>query len=300
MPQALPCLLLGFVAAWRGCAARTVSLRALGAIGEPSAGAAAPAPAAGGAPSAQGPAPAPANGTALQDPCECYAKDQCTCEAQLEYLACVQKKCSSSKCACDIEKDVPQVCEELATSTCSSEIKVGCGPTPNCRGLFHQLHDGMAGLVLNTEHLGDAAYCGPFGKCSGEITVVASIHKAEQGSMLQCKLATSAGADLDNKQEKDVVSCSTAVESEQATCTIPMVKELASGAFIEGKCWLEGKSAGGLLTDNAWFKVSNKYSSEFVEQLRSDRALRADSGAHSGWGGRSWLLAALGAAALAA
>lgn len=185
------------------------------------------------------------------DLCGCRRDDVCSCEAQFNFLECVQKNCAAKKCDCpDPDVQIAELCSASSLS-CKDDLNITCGKEQehSCKGRFHQAHDGVVGFVLNTETLGDQAYCGPFGKCQGELQVVAQIHRGYQGMWLECQV----------KDGDEFTRCESQVIEKTTTCRMPMVPALPVGKTLVGKCRLtEGKN-GPDISQNGWFTVANRH-----------------------------------------
>jgi len=233
---------------------------------------AAPAGAVPGSPAASPPgAPAAAE---IVGECGCVRKTQdCTCGGWLEYLQCVSHKCHAEKCGGKCPADAGSFigqCQAVQRPECGSELTWECGKTEaTCQGIFHQERDGLIGLAVSTDPLGTLAYCGPWGKCQGELRVNAVIHRAEPGLSLECKLPLVENADKDERSEWQTCSAEVDVASAHAGCTMPMIKELQAGSQLEGRCWLNKK--GEKVTKNAWFTVSNQYAGDMDPVFEAER-----------------------------
>jgi len=226
-------------------------------------GAAAPAAAGSSAP-ASGPASGPAASVGL---CGCERKTQeCTCGGWLEYLQCVSKKCMTGKCGGECpahNESFMGQCEAVQRPECGDELEWTCGPhEATCQGKFHQLRDSMLGLEVNTEHLSDEAFCGPWGKCQGELRLAVDIHKPVPGLSIQCSMPLEANASFSDRSLWQACMGEVNETTSTAGCTLPMVPRLAAGAKLDGKCWL--LKAGEKVSKNAWFVVQNRYDGDMT------------------------------------
>jgi len=174
------------------------------------------------------------------DVCGCQREEICSCEAQFAFLQCVQKSCDDA--------EVAKLCS-AASSSCSDDLDIACGKEQSCRGWFHQAQNGVVGFVLNTEGIGERAYCGPSGKCQGELQVVAQLHRAYQGVWLECRL----------KDGEDFSTCTSEVFASSTKCRMPMIQGLTTGTSLVGKCWLTEGQSGPPITKDAWFTVANRH-----------------------------------------
>jgi len=216
------------------------------------------------------PAPAPVLAAATpvaaapQGLCGCpvVPADRCTCGASLSYLKCVEKRCNEGECDCP-STPFTQECNTLA-GTCASELDiVGCsGKTTTCEGKFHQLNDGVVGLTLNTSRLSDEAYCGPHGKCTGELHILTTVHRSTPGAWFECILPAFG--------KNRLVHCNGELSSEGAAeCTLPMAHELDPSDEIRGQCYLTEGQGGKKITREAWFLVENSYSAPAAKKATS-------------------------------
>jgi len=130
-------------------------------------------------------------------------------------------------------------------------------------GKFNQAGDGTVGFVLDADKLAEASFCGPFGKCLGELRLVAHVWRPEEDLHLACAVPSlntvnATGNTTIGGKDECLKKCSADVKGKSANCTIPMVPELAPGARLTGSCWLE-KPKGTKVTDADYFAVVNKY-----------------------------------------
>lgn len=191
--------------------------------------------------------------------CPVVPADSCTCGASLSYLKCVEKKCNAGECDCP-STPFTQECNTLA-GTCASELDIaGCtGQTTTCEGKFHQMNDGVVGLTLNTSHLSDEAYCGPHGKCTGELHVFARVHRPVPDAWFECILPAFG--------KNRLVHCDGELSSEGAAeCTLPMAHELEPSDEIRGQCYLTEGQGGKKITRDAWFLVENRYAAKVAKK----------------------------------
>mmetsp|Transcript_130773 Transcript_130773/g.260907 ORF Transcript_130773/g.260907 Transcript_130773/m.260907 type:complete len:255 (-) Transcript_130773:94-858(-) len=179
----------------------------------------------------------------------------CTCEKAFNSLGA-----NSSKADCRKLQD-----------SCGHELELGCSDKVNtCMGKFNQAGSGTVGFVLDANKLAEASFCGPFGKCLGELRLVARVWRPEGDLRLACavpsvSIANATGnatggtaTDRPNCKGDCMKKCSADVKNKTANCTIPMVPNLAPGAKLTGSCWLE-KSKGTKVTDADYFAIVNKY-----------------------------------------
>lgn len=232
--------------------------------------AAAPAAATASSPAAAGPAGAP--GAANTGHCGCVKDDAaaCTCGGHLEYLECVARACFTGKCSggCPALMDsFMGQCELVSNeSPCGAELSMGCtGKEASCEGRFHQERNGVIGLEVDTEHLSDEAYCGPWGKCQGELRVVVDVHNPEPGLTVECALPKVEDAEFHDREKW--YTCSGEITGSRGGCTLPMVEELAPEAKLDGRCWLQ--KAGDKVTKRAYFNVENHYNRDLEQAKRS-------------------------------
>lgn len=165
------------------------------------------------------------------------------------------------------------VCKETLDVTCSEK-------EAQCEGKFHQGTDSLIGLTIDYDKLESKAYCGPFGKCVGEVNVAVKVHKPAAGVRLECAMEKRPGNELVMIQKGHVGTrlrlgiglnssklegCAAKVESDEAGCTMPMPKELPSGESIEGACQLVEDATGRILTKGAWFSIKNPAKNREVE-----------------------------------
>jgi len=234
--------------------------------------AAAPASAAAGSPAAS---IASAPGAAeIVGECGCVRKTQdCTCGGWLDYLQCVSHKCHSEKCGGKCPAGAGSFigqCQAVQRPECASELVWECGKTEaTCQGIFHQERDSLVGLTVSAEPLGTLAYCGPWGKCQGELRINALIHRNEPGFSLECKLPLVVDADKSDRSQWQTCSSQVDAGTAKAGCTMPMVKSLEAGSQLEGRCWLN--KGGEKITKNAWFTVANQYSGEIEPVFEAER-----------------------------
>lgn len=209
------------------------------------------------------------------DTCGCARENVCTCGAQLKFLGCVQKACQEKKCDCpDKEKQMEQLCSSGSVS-CTSDLDVKCGKSTSCKGLFNQASDGVVGFTLDTDYIGEEVYCGPFGKCQGDLQLSAQLHRAYKGLRLQCQI----------KDKKVFTSCDEEAVTNDVKCSMPMVQGFKAEESIVGKCWLsEGQKA---VTKDAWFTITNTHG-----KMKAKKSAKVKSGASSAGGVLLGVLAA--------
>merc|ERR1719183_3052918 len=121
------------------------------------------------------------------DGCEdCFYKGaQCGCQPALEYFACLTKHCHTANRTKFAEK-----CTALG-SKCFNDLNIDCrGPDTVCTSKFHQLP--LGGLGLTVEVGEKEAFCGPFGKCIGHITMKAKVVNAPKPKPQEPKAASPA------------------------------------------------------------------------------------------------------------
>lgn len=209
-----------------------------------------------------GPAPAPAPfaafGPAPATPlglCGCARETQCTCGATLGYLQCVVMRCANGCKECSKTPFTKQC--GLMSQTCGEDLEFNCTEKESfCSGKFHQARDGLVGLSLQTEHLDDRAYCGPTGKCLGELDIVADIFKPVDGAWLNCAVPKHPNASA--RDDEEWMTCSAPISGEKGSCTVPMLgSEIPKGEKLEGRCNLLDKRGGKPITKNAWFMIEN-------------------------------------------
>lgn len=206
---------------------------------------------------AKGPAPAPAlapsPAAAGLCGCEPVPQDQCTCDGSLHYLKCVEKKCQSGDCECS-EHPFMTECHTLA-GNCGSELELtGCGShLTECQGRFNQASDGTIGLTLDVSHLQEESFCGPYGRCTGELHLHANVYRHAPGAFLECVLPV--------KGKKELVHCTQEVSADGAAgCNLPMVDRLYPDEELKGHCYLTDGDGGAKISKDAWFAVQNRYS----------------------------------------
>lgn len=206
---------------------------------------------------AKGPAPAPAQAPAPAAAglcgCEPVPTDQCTCDGSLHYLKCVEKKCQSGDCECPDNPFMTE-CHTLA-GDCGSELELsGCGShLTECSGRFNQASDGTIGLSLDVSHLQEESYCGPYGRCTGELHLHANVYRTAPGAFLECVLPVNG--------KKELVHCTQEVSAEGAAgCNLPMVERLYPDEELKGHCYLTDGDGGAKISKDAWFAVQNRYS----------------------------------------
>jgi hypothetical protein len=188
-----------------------------------------------------------------KDICGCtpQVKAECTCDGSLQFLACVEQNCPGG---------AAERCTKLsAMDWCGPELDLVCnGLQSTCKGKFHQAHDGIVGLTVLDKHLGDSVYCGPHGRCLGELNVEVEIHKTwalpndVEGAGLECEMAN-------GKKCTGPVEPGDGLEGHEGTaaCKVSMVHRLAVGDKLKGRCWLTQGDAK--LTTEAWFAVANDH-----------------------------------------
>ena len=144
-------------------------------------------------------------------------------------------------------------CHTLA-GTCGSELELtGCGShLTECQGRFNQASDGTIGLTLDVSHLQEESFCGPYGRCTGELHLHANVYRHAPGAFLECVLPV--------KGKKELVHCTKEVSAEGAAgCTLPMVDRLYPDEELKGHCYLTDGDGGVKISKDAWFAVQNRY-----------------------------------------
>lgn len=181
--------------------------------------------------------------------CTLPAADQCSCGASLDYLKCVTGKCDTGECNACADGYFEEQCTGLST-TCAAELEFVCGSTTTCEGKFHQDDHNVIGLTLDTDHLADDAYCGPWGKCLGTLHIAAAFHRAPVGTWLSCLVDDAAAKSS---------ACTVEIKGPSAMCTMPMVEKLAVDAQVKGRCWITNGEDGEKISKNAWFTLTNDH-----------------------------------------
>lgn len=199
--------------------------------------------------------PASAPGPAATGLCGCepVPTDQCTCDGSLHYLKCVAKKCATGDCECPASPFTEE-CTTLA-GTCGTELDLsGCSNSvTTCEGRFNQASECTIGLTLDVSHLQEESYCGPYGRCTGELHLHANVYRTAPGAFLECVLPYHG--------KKELVHCTKEVTAEGAAgCDLPMVDRLNPDEELKGHCYLTDGDGGTKLTKDAWFVVNNRYS----------------------------------------
>lgn len=115
-------------------------------------------------------------------------------------------------------------------------------------------------LTLLPAHLAENAFCGPHGRCLGELLVAADVRNrpglAAEEMELQCALEKFRGA---SKEEHEAwLHCSGRVVQSKAFCRLPMVQHLNVGDHLQGRCFLSDP-VGANLTKDEWFMVENDH-----------------------------------------
>merc|ERR1740117_235855 len=112
---------------------------------------------------------------------DCFYKQnagQCGCQPAVEYFACLNKHCHDTNINAKAHKQ-HSACLHLSDQ-CSSELTIECkGPDTVCEGKYNQLPSGGLGLTIDPKGISDDAYCGPNGKCSGELHMKVIVHAAK-------------------------------------------------------------------------------------------------------------------------
>jgi len=172
-------------------------------------------------------------------------------------------------------------------SVCKTELDVTCSvEEAKCDGKYHQGTEGIIGLTIDYDKLESRAFCGPFGKCVGEVVVAVNIHKPAEGVRLDCAMENHYGDEsqqmvmmqkrkylggrLSSNFSKKLEGCGQRIEGPEAKCTMPMPKHLPSHHSIEGLCRLVEDETGRILTKDAWFKITNpnKYKEPDAAELK--------------------------------
>lgn len=170
----------------------------------------------------------------------------------MSYLQCVHTKCAAGDCECP-KQSFESECSALS-QTCASDLDFsGCHSLhTSCEGRFHQAADGVAGLTLDTSSLWEEAFCGPQGRCTGELQIRANAYRSASGSWLECQIPTGQG--------DRVYHCSNEVTDQGASgCTLTMPSYIAPSATATGYCFLTAGKLGRKLTKEAFFVVRNRY-----------------------------------------
>lgn len=202
--------------------------------------------------------------------CEQVPEDQCTCDRSLQYLKCIEKRCQTRDCNCPASPFLDQ-CNVLA-GTCGAELRLsGCDQSlTTCAGRFHQASHGVIGFTLDKAHLDDQAYCGPFGRCTGELRVIAKAHRQPPGSFLECVLPAVAGQ---AHRKAELVHCAHELSAEGvAECSLPMIAQLEPSQEVSGRCYLTNGD-GMKFTKDAWFVVRNRYG-EDISAVASSKKIK--------------------------
>eukprot|EP00747_Dinoflagellata_sp_TGD_P163841 gnl/TRDRNA2_/TRDRNA2_182982_c0_seq1.p1 gnl/TRDRNA2_/TRDRNA2_182982_c0~~gnl/TRDRNA2_/TRDRNA2_182982_c0_seq1.p1 ORF type:complete len:300 (-),score=84.72 gnl/TRDRNA2_/TRDRNA2_182982_c0_seq1:49-948(-) len=204
------------------------------------------------------PGPSPAPGPAPAGMCGCEKRSDCTCGGSLDYLQCVHEACEKGCGECDKTSGPwSNQCTTLITE-CNDEISLGChNSIATCEGKFHQATYGVEGLTLSTSHLNEEAYCGPWGKCMGELHLAADLHKPAADTKVECVVPVA----MDDPET--VYHSRGEVKDMKSSIKLPMLKELPKGGKVEGRCYLiDGK--GSHASKDAFFIVQNHYDADFV------------------------------------
>lgn len=179
----------------------------------------------------------------------------------MEYLKCVTKQCADGCAECSNTDGFANQCG-LIEQDCSEALTFKCGMNETtCEGKFHQASDGIMGLTVQTDHLTDNAYCGPFGRCSGELDVGGTILKPQPNTFFRCDIPRAG------------LNCHEPLTAGQtkSSCKMMMPALLKPGLKMEGRCFVSDSSTGGKkLTKNAWFSVENNHQAPAAGQSQSD------------------------------
>lgn len=249
----------------------------------------------------------------------CEFSETCTCDGVTEYVDCVQDKCNSGKYNCT-SLQFTQSCGELS-SACHDTLDIHCNPHRlKCIGKYHQAKNGLLGLLIDFDSLESKAYCGPHGKCVGEVDIAVKIHEPEPGVRLQCLMEDEVGdehADLGllklsngtkakkSKKKKAVPAkpdssppasnsvaeadddanlkgCSAKVSGDTAGCVMSMPTTLAMGSKIEGLCRLVDDRTDKVLTKDAWFTLKNSAKKVEVEKSKKEKRIADEPAAKGG------------------
>lgn len=206
-----------------------------------------------------------------------YKGAQCGCQAAVEYFACLTKHCHAAN-----HSKFAAKCAAVATN-CSSELDITCaGPDSQCVGKYNQLPSGGIGLSLDLDGVDDDAFCGPHGKCIGNVHMKVNVHNAPpaaaapaaaapapapgpaaaQGLFIECGLP----AVSDNRSNVDNQThwtlCRAPVVANKAACDLPMISHLEAGEGKEAYCVLTEGTVGNppkRLTEPAWHLISNTH-----------------------------------------
>lgn len=250
------------------------------------------------------------------DACDdCYYKHiagQCGCKPAVEYFACLTTHCHGGNSSRFNDK-----CMDLS-GKCSSELTIECrGPDTFCEGKFSQLPSGGMGLTLDLEGMNDDAFCGPNGKCLGEIHMKVNVHAAQTvfqvsapsapapataaapaaplvpaappapaaapaGTWVECGLPNKADAKFENAA--DWITCRAAVVDGKAACDVPMFATLEASKDKASYCVLTEGTAGNppkRLTAPAWYHIGNAHDKSVGEPTASVQPPPASSKRHA-------------------
>eukprot|EP00747_Dinoflagellata_sp_TGD_P162370 gnl/TRDRNA2_/TRDRNA2_179882_c0_seq1.p1 gnl/TRDRNA2_/TRDRNA2_179882_c0~~gnl/TRDRNA2_/TRDRNA2_179882_c0_seq1.p1 ORF type:complete len:379 (-),score=79.08 gnl/TRDRNA2_/TRDRNA2_179882_c0_seq1:105-1241(-) len=222
---------------------------------------------------AAGPAPAGSPAAAPSPPvglCGCVKTNQCTCGGSLDYLQCVHEACDAGCGDCEsLSGPWTDQCQEMM-GTCADTIDIACHDTEaTCEGKFHQAQYGVTGLSLELAHLSEEAFCGPYGKCIGELHLSANVLEASDGMVMECVVPVS------HDDPEDVYYCNNEIVDGTAKCTLPMLKKLDKGSKVEGHCYILDKQHYQI-TKDAFFAVQNRFDDNFAAD--SKKELKKEAG----------------------
>jgi len=93
-------------------------------------------------------------------------------------------------------------CGHMA-SECKEDLDVDCsGSHATCEGKYNQAKNGIIGLTMEFEKIEGEAYCGPTGRCAGEVKAAVKVHKPAAGVRLSCALEPRQGHTLVLEQSR--------------------------------------------------------------------------------------------------
>lgn len=172
----------------------------------------------------EAPSPAPASapmsspGPAPLGPCECRFEDYCTCGGALAYLDCISRTCAMEECNCGNNTvQFSTSCGHMA-SECKEDLDISCSSSKaTCEGKFNQAVDGLIGLTMAFDDISSEAYCGPTGRCAGQVHAAVKVHKPAKGVRLSCALEPRQGHTLVLQQSHSLRKPEEAEKDEKET-----------------------------------------------------------------------------------